>query len=264
MTSSRKDRSSEAEEGTPRRGPRVDTEALSLLARSGQPRNGPLSAQHADWLLTQQGISGAQEVLDLGCGWGEMLLRAIRDARSARGVGVDDEERYLRRARQTAVTRGVADRVTFAREDPTKCRRTADRVLCIGASSRWGTPGDALGRLRDNVTPGGRLLFGASFWTTRPPKPALEVLGAQSPSLPELAEDAVRTGWRPLYVDTATLAEWDAFEFSSNRELELLALADPGSPLARSARTMADDRRKEYLRRYRGALGYAYLVLAKE
>ena len=237
---------------------------LSLLARSGQARNAPMSAQHADWLLSQLGASTASRVLDLGCGWGEMLLRSLREARGATGFGVDTEEQHLRRARQSAVTRGLSERVTFSREDPAQCPRTADRVLCIGTSPRWGGTLEALTALQRNVEAGGRLLFGAGFWAQPPTPEAVDTLGRQSESLPELVDSAVGAGWRPLYVDTASLAEWDNFEFASNRELELLALTDPGNPLAEPARTRADDRRTDYLRAYRGVLGYAYLVLAKQ
>jgi hypothetical protein len=89
------------------------------------------------------------------------------------------------------------------------------------------------------------------------------MLGEIQPSLSALVDCSIEAGFRPLHVDTADQAEWDEFEWCTYRGLEEFALREPEDPLAPVAREMVDARRKEYLRGYRGILGFAYLILAR-
>jgi cyclopropane fatty-acyl-phospholipid synthase-like methyltransferase len=42
--------------------------------------NAPLSEEHADLLLDRMSLGPGQAVADLGCGWGELLMRAVSRA----------------------------------------------------------------------------------------------------------------------------------------------------------------------------------------
>jgi SAM-dependent methyltransferase len=242
----------------------TDDERMGSLSLAGLTWNAPLSGDHADRLLDRLDIGPSTDLLDLGCGAGELLLRALVRAFRARGVGVDQDESQLRRGRNAAAARALADRVTFERNDATETERSAERVLCVGAAHIWGGTTGALTRLSRHVAPGGRLLFGDGFWSATPSPDALSIFGELSGSLADLVDSATGAGWRPLHVDTADLAEWDDFESTYLRGLETFALAHPDDPLASRARAHAEERRSTYLRVYRGVLGFAYLVLARE
>lgn len=201
--------------------------------------------------------------MDLGCGRGELLLRAIGEARGLAGEGVELHPSDVERARSTAVARGLTDRVTFIEGDLLHYDRIADRVICIGADHAWGGPLPALSSLRARVEPGGRLLFGGGFWS-RPPSPQLvEMFGDLPPSLDALRAGAGSVGWKVEYRDVAHLSEWDSFESAWNRDLEDIARKEPSTVLGQQADRIARQRREEYYGGYRGVLGFAYLILRR-
>ena len=139
------------------------------------PFHGPLSQTRAASMTERLTRNHPRTVLDIGCGWGELMLRILAAAPDATGVGIDLDEDDLARGRAAAQARGLADRVTFARESGIGTTRgPADLVLCVGASqavSDVQPPGHiaaALTALRRLVAPGGRVLFGDGFWQHPP------------------------------------------------------------------------------------------------
>jgi cyclopropane fatty-acyl-phospholipid synthase-like methyltransferase len=52
-------------------------------------------------------------VLDLGCGWGELMLRILEAVPGAAGTGIDVSGADLARGRDSAAARGLADRASF-------------------------------------------------------------------------------------------------------------------------------------------------------
>src|SRR6516165_8886234 len=64
--------------------------------------NTPLSEDHADLLLARMNISQGDHILDLGCGWGELLLRAVAGISDTNGTGVDHDTWALERGRNLA------------------------------------------------------------------------------------------------------------------------------------------------------------------
>jgi len=238
-----------------------EKEFLGQLLRTELTWNTPLSETHAGDLLGRLELASAHRILDLGCGRGKLLLRALGRAPAAHGVGVDRDRWELDQGRASAKESGLEERVTFVAHDATKYDGTADRVMCIGAAHAWGGTATALARLRDRTVPKGLLLFGDGFWTRSPSRRLLETFGAQEGSLEAIADRAKAAGWRVVHADTADQSEWDSFEESSYRGLERFARRAPDHPLANAAREMAVRRRKEYYDGYRGVLGFAYLIL---
>ena len=175
--------------------------------------NTPLSERHADLLLERLHVSCAEHVVDLGCGWGELLMRAVvAGGAQATGTGVDSDTRVLERGRMLAARRGLADRVSFTDGDAAAWRERADRLLCIGASHAWGGTKDALLALADVVAVGGTLLFGDGCWETSPTPAAAAAFEGEVLALDALVEHAGRCGWRVLHLSTADQHEWDDFE----------------------------------------------------
>lgn len=147
--------------------------------------NTPLSVPHADRLLASLDLSGGARFIDLGCGWGGLLLRALARAPAAKGIGVDQNLAYLDRARSSARHLGVSGRVRFMSGDVARFRDSGDRVICIGADQAWGGAEQALSGLRRMVDKGGRLLLGCGYWN-RPASPKLiDMLGLSRHPLSE-------------------------------------------------------------------------------
>ena len=237
------------------------------------PFHGPLSEARAARLTERLTRNHPDTVLDIGSGWGELLLRILAAAPGATGVGIDIDEDDLARGRAKARARGLADRVTFVRESGIgTTREPADLVLCVGAAQALSDaqPPDhiaaALSVLRRLVTPGGRVLFGDGFWQRSPTAAELAAMwpgttAAELPDLAQLADLTVQAGFRPAWIETASEAEWEEFESAYQADEEEWLAAHPDHPEAAEIRQRLDAHRSYWLRGYRGLLGLAYLTL---
>ncbi|MFE9693568.1 SAM-dependent methyltransferase [Micromonospora sp. NPDC005806] len=230
--------------------------------------NTPLSEEHAALLLQRLDIRPGARVLDLGCGWGELLIRAVAaggvtDTAVTTGIGVDTDDAALARGRTVAAGRSLDRQVTFVKGEAAAWREPADRVVCVGAAHAFGGTADALKALAELVRPGGRLLFGDAYWERPPTDAALEIFGKDTVPLADLIEQARGLGWRVLHFGTADQREWDDFESTWRAGRQEWLLAHPEDPRATEVREELDARLREYVSIYRGVLGLAYLVLGR-
>jgi cyclopropane fatty-acyl-phospholipid synthase-like methyltransferase len=230
--------------------------------------NTPLSQEHADLLLRRLDIRPGARVLDLGCGWGELLLRAVAAGGVAgpavtTGIGVDTDDAALARGRTLAAGRSLDKHVTFVKEEAAAWREPADRVLCIGAVHALGGTVAALKALAELVRPGGRLLFGDGCWERPPTTEAAEIFGEQVLPIADLIEQARLLGWRVLHFSTADQREWDDFEATWRAGRQEWLLEHPTDPRAAAVREELDTRLREYVGSYRGVLGLGYFVLGR-
>ncbi|MEV1117251.1 methyltransferase domain-containing protein [Actinosynnema sp. NPDC049800] len=227
--------------------------------------NTPLSdAKAYDLITTLQPLSGAT-VVDYGCGWAELLLRAVEQEPTARGFGVDSDDYAITRGRANVDARGLAPRVRLELADVTTWEaEPADVAISIGASHAWGGTKQTLEAMRDRLRPGGRLLLGDGFWESAPGLKALEIFGEDEfGTLAELVDLAMACGYRLLSVTTASLDEWDSFESRWCAARERWLLENPDDPQAAEVRAIVDDHRDGWLKGYRGQFGLAYLTLAR-
>ena len=204
--------------------------------------HGPLSQDRAARLVSRLARTSPATVLDLGCGWGELLLRILDAVPGAVGTGIDLSAVDLGRGRDNAAARGLASRVSFAEESAVgTARGPADLVLCVSSShvlSEARPPQhtiNALHALRRLVKPGGRVLLGEGFWE-HPPSPA--EIAAMWPGitagdhydLAGLVDVAISAGFRPEWIETASLEEWDDFESGRGGRRGGVARQPSGSP----------------------------------
>lgn len=226
--------------------------------------NTPLSEAHAELLIDRLEMESATTVLDLGCGWGELLIRAVLAAGAqCAGIGVDTDSEQFARGRHAAAERGVGDRISFVGGEAQSWSQPAERVLCVGASHAWGGTTRALEALAPLVSPGGLLLFGDGYWQTAPTAEAQAIFGPEVMGLEAIVERALAAGWRVLSLTTADQREWDEFESSWRLGRERWLRVNGHVPNANEIRQRLDERAREYVRVYRGVLGFAYLVLSR-
>src|SRR5579862_3566759 len=119
-------------------GSRPDALAIPAAARYSALRwNTPLSEAHAERLIEHLAIGPGAFVVDLGCGWGGLLMRAVASS-NCTGIGVDVDRGHLERGRSLVRERGLQDHVEFVESSAEEWSRPADRIICIGASHSWG------------------------------------------------------------------------------------------------------------------------------
>ncbi|WP_051741589.1 SAM-dependent methyltransferase [Streptomyces xylophagus] len=234
--------------------------------------HGPLSEERADRIVRRLAGAAPRTVLDLGCGWGELMLRVLTAVPEARGVGVDVNARDLDRGRRDAEARGLAERVEFVEESAVgTARGPADLVLCLGASQALSAEepprhtAEALRELRRLVADGGRVLLGEGFWQRPPTTAELAGMwpGARADDhydLATLVDLAVAAGFRPEWVETANADEWEEFEAGYQADTEVWLAGHGDHPLAAETRERLDRHRAQWMS-YRGVLGITYLTL---
>ena len=152
---------------------------------------GPLRAR----LLAAAQIQDGQNVLDAGCGCGDMTILAARAARSGHALGADLSRIQVAEARRLAAAAGVTNarfEVADVQVHPFGAG-IFDVVLSKFGVMFFDDPAAAFGNLRKALRRGGRLAF--LCWRTREENPiftfgfaeAAERLGFRGPTGPSAA-----------------------------------------------------------------------------
>lgn len=235
----------------------------------------PLSEQRAARLVRFLGEGLTGTLLDIGCGWAELLLRVVAAAPASQGVGVDLDAESIEHGRRLAEERGLADRVTLVVGDGKEALPDhADAVLLVGATHVWNPPADsfppmgyakALSEIRRRVDRGARVVYGEAIWSAPPTEAAAGALAGlldEHKSLAAVTDLAVSAGFATFAVHEANIDEWDEFESGCGACYTRWLLShEPDDPDADEVRAMARDQHDRYRRAYRGILGMAYLEL---
>ena len=234
----------------------------------------PLSDERAGRLVAFLSEHEPATLLDVGCGWAELLLRVLEASPGTTGLGIDLDEDSLAHAHRVAAERGLGDRATFEGRDAHDVSGPFDAVTCIGASQIWGADveeaqpldyGAALTALRALLPRGGRLVYGEGIWSAPPSPAATAPLSGRDDeyvTLGELVTVAEEHGFGVLAAHEASLDEWDAFEsgFAAGW-VRWLAEHAADDPEAEEVRSRVARQHAAYLGGYRGVLGLAYLHL---
>jgi len=235
----------------------------------------PLSEERAAKLIDFVSAKLVGTVIDVGCGWAELLIRILQVAPNARGIGVDMQESSIAHAQTLAVKRGIDGRITLVNGDARKhSPGSADAAVCIGASQIWGPPVEAkmpldyrsaLRAVRAMVKAGCPVVYGEGIWTATPTPDAVAPLAGRPDEhvfLPDLLDIARDSGFAIVQVHQASLDEWDAFESGyTARYARWLASHPADHPDASTVRTKMEAQRNAYFKGYRGVLGMAYLAM---
>ena len=235
----------------------------------------PLSSERADSLVKFLTDDLDGTVLDVGCGWAELLLRTVSASPTITGVGFDLYRTAIEHGnRSWPRHRGISGRVALHWRTRRTHEADAQGVICIGASQIWGPSVDehlpldysaALRAIRSLVPRGGRVIFGEAIWSRTPTEAAARALSGRLDEfvrVHELLDLVVAEGFMPVQVHEASLDEWDEFESGySARYAHWLAENGQDHRDAAQVRERAARQRAGYFDGYRGILGMAYLGL---
>ncbi|THV33459.1 methyltransferase domain-containing protein [Glycomyces buryatensis] len=230
--------------------------------------NSPIAPWRADRLVHDLAAASPATIADIGCGWGELLLRLAAAVPAASAVGIDGDTELLDRGRANAEARGLAERVRFVEYLGEDWTEPADLVVCSGAAHAFGGTAPALAGLAKLVNPGGRLLFGDAFWERIPTEAELATMWPGTTveemlPLPELVDAGIGAGLRPLQVTSVERGEWEYFESGFLADKETWLLEHPDDERAEQIREGVDEHRNWWLRGHRGLVGYAYVTFGR-
>jgi SAM-dependent methyltransferase len=246
----------------------VDRQRLSSIAHSHHPIAAPISGVNVNRLLRRADRRQAARILDLGCGEAAWTMQALSHYPDGHADGVDTSPYALERAALAAAERGLADRLSLHERDARTYVPDGDYdlVLCVGSTHVFDGFDGTLRLAGRHVNPDGILLVGECFWQAPPTPAALAALAAKPTDFTDLAglvDAAERVGWTPVYAHVSDADEWDNYEWSWSGSLTEWALDNPGHPDAAEVCAHAREHRDQWLRGYRGVLGFAALVLRR-
>lgn len=241
-----------------------------IIPGMAEPRlwNNPVDAASIDLALSLVEATATDRVLDVGCGTGEILARAL-ERRPCSGVGVDPDIGALARARVRM--EAVTDRVellgcSLAEADLEPGSFAA--ALCVGSGHAFADEADSLpGALRGLerlVRPGGVVVLGVGYWRRPPAAAYLEATGLQACEMRSLDETLVLVrdrGMELLACVRSSDAAWDRFESDFWARAEAAARESPEDPALRARWERVRGWRDAYLRWGRSTMGFVLLVL---
>ena len=109
-----------------------------------------------DHILTKIGVQPGQTLLDIGCGWGALVMRAASKF-GARCVGVTLSERQCELARQRVAEAGLQDRIEIRLQDYRDVDGQFDRITSVGMFEHVGVDHlpEYFERINKLLAPGG-------------------------------------------------------------------------------------------------------------
>lgn len=246
-----------------------DRARLSGFTHAHHPICAPLSDDSVAALLGRAVATGQERILDLGCGEGAWLLRALAAHPDVTADGVDINAGGLTTARHSAERLGV-DRRLGLHHQPAADFTAAhpyDLVFCVGSTHAFDGLLPTLTAARRHLAPGGRVLIGEGYWQREPDQAALDGFEATREDfddLPTLVDKVMADGWVPVAGHQSTQAELDDYEWAWTGSLAEWALDNPSDPLAADAARLADEHRHGWLHGYRGTFGFVTMLLRRQ
>lgn len=249
----------------------MDPLKLSLVGHSSHHFSSPVSPEMLDRVLALSGVERDWRVADLGCGPGAMALH-LAEHYGVKVEAVDRSAIMLDLARGRAAARPAGQRLVFRQAESAEWLQTAepcDLLMVVGAGAL--VPGAAdnaaqLGALAAAVRPGGRLLWGETFWK-RPPSDLFRAAVGPVARLYAPHADYVAAGeaagLTPLYAAVSSDQDWDEYAWRYSTAVETYAAGNPDDPEAQAMRQRIAGWRRMYLAEGREVMGFGLYLFGK-
>lgn len=233
----------------------------SNLAHRDRRLCSPVDEARLAGLLQKLPLPSDPYVVDLGCGKGE-AVRLVVELFGGMGTGVDLSARML------ADVVGNGENVEFVHADAAGWRpdRTPDLAICIGSTHIFGGIAAAAAALTPLVRRGGVVLLGDGYWRSAPAAEHLHAFGMRDDELgdlPEMVASVEHQNLVPVVVQPSNQAEWDDYEWSLIRSMEMWAMVNPNDPDVATFLSRTRLMRNTFLEWRRTAMGFALVAAVR-
>ena len=241
---------------------------FTTIAHEGRSILGPVSEATIDAMLSRLPPPPPARVLDVGCGKGALLVRAV-ERWGGTGLGIEPNPAFAAAARTLADSRLGAGRVRVIESPFAREALAGERfplVICTGALHAFGGWDAALLGIAPLLEPGGHALLGPGYWRQAPAPAYLASAGIAADEMEPLAdliERAEAAGWRRIAVHESTPAEWDDYEHAYAASARSWCEAHPHDADAPEFRVRIDRWADAYARWGRDTMGYALMLLQR-
>lgn len=249
----------------------MDHLKLSLVGHSSHHFSTPVSPEMLDRVLAVSGIARDWRAVDLGCGPAAMALY-LAERYGVTVEAVDRSAQMLDLARARAAAHPAGQRLTFRQSESAAWLEDAepcDLLMAVGAGLLVPDAKDnaeQLSALAAAVRPGGRLLWGETFWKNAPSAGFRAGLGPVAQLYTSHADYVAAgeaAGLTPLYAAVSTDQDWDEYAWRYSSAVEAYAAARPDDEEAQAMRARIAGWRKTYLGEGREVMGFGLYLFGK-
>jgi SAM-dependent methyltransferase len=236
-------------------------EQWSNLAHRNRRLCSPVDETRLVALLGQLPLPSAPYVVDLGCGKGEALRLAV-EMFGGTGTGIDLSAGMLAEVDEG----GASIELIQADAAAWRPRRSPDLAICMGSTHIFGGTAGASSALAGLVGPGGVVLLGDGYWRSVPAAQHLQEFGMEANELTDLrsmVESVEQQGLVPVAVQPSSESEWDDYEWSLIRSVELWAVENPDDPDVEAFTSQSRMMRQTFLEWRRAAMGFAIVAAVR-
>ncbi len=243
-------------------------EKYSFVSHVGLSILNPIPASKLDDVLALLPVDARARILDVGCGKGELLIRAIARYGCA-GVGLDRSHAFLADAQAAAAARVPGARLELHAVDATAFvvdPETYDVACCVGSTSIFGGARATVRALARIARPGGFVVLGEGYWRKEPDPAYLASFGGRRDELVSHEDNVamgVAEGLVPHYASVASEDDWDRYEWLHCRAVERYAEESPWDPDVPALLARVRGWRDAWLRWGRETMGFGLYLFAK-
>ncbi len=239
----------------------MNHQKFSSIAHRDHDYCNPISAAKIEKVLDLLPLDGSSRVLDLGCGRAELALRIIERFGST-VIAVDHSERMLDAARERAEWTGALAKLHLDDSDIRNYQadpETFHLTVMLGAGGIDGGMPGICNQLKTWTKSGGYVLIGEGYWQRKPRSEYVAFLGGPVTQFLDHrgnVQAGVGAGLIPMYAVTASLDEWDDYEWKYSRSIERYAGEQPEDPDVPEMLKRSRQWRDAYLQWGRDTLGF--------